>query len=205
MLEELNDRERKLSLQWQAYERRKRTPLKLPASSTGLRKHLHHELEHITNDSWKLADIMRQLAPQIQVYLVRLCDGGYLYPRAKAKLDLLGSFADSALTPELRDLLSGEVTLDLFVPPERELFREECVLLASQGILQRDIASRLPGQTTQALVSKSIQLDNRMRNLGLSSAFVILDEPPADYAKLRRHRNRKYEFTSVPGHQHMER
>lgn len=205
MLEDLNSRERQLALQWQTFERRKRTPLKLPATPMDLRKHLSDELAQLTNESWRLADLLRQLVPEIQVCLVRLCDGGHLYPCAKAKLNLLGSVADSVLTPDLCELISSEVTLDLFIPSERELFREECVRLASQGVLQRDNASRLPGQPTQALVSKSIQLDKRMRNLGLSSAFVMLDEPPADYAKLRRHRSRKYEFTSVPGHQRMTR
>jgi hypothetical protein len=43
-----------------------------------------------------------------------------------------------------------------------------------------------------------------MRELGLVSPYVPVAEPPADYPKLRRHRNPKYRFAPVEGYQRPE-
>ncbi len=47
----------------------------------------------------------------------------------------------------LNDLLTREVTLDLFEPPQRERIRRESAMLAAAGVKQRDIARQLSDAT----------------------------------------------------------
>jgi site-specific DNA recombinase len=145
---------------------------------------------------------MRQLAPQFHVYLVRLCDGGHLLPRARVTLVLGGDVPEVGCVPGLRELLTMDVTLDLFDrPPQRERIREEAVRLAAQGVDQRQIAGRLSEKATQPAVQRALALDRMMRASGAVTPYAPLLEPPADYSKLGRHRNSKYQFISLPGYE----
>jgi len=40
-----------------------------------------------------------------------------------------------------------------------------------------------------------------MLDLGLTSPYVFVEEPPEDYGKLRKHKNKKYSFQAKPGYQ----
>src|SRR5438034_10509988 len=99
------------------------------------------EFHRLTVDLLDFGDLFRQLVPQMYVYLVRLCDGGHLLPRAKVRLNLVGSIVDAALVPGLQQLLSADLTLDLFETPSREAIRETVVALSAQGNEQREIAT----------------------------------------------------------------
>ena len=82
--------------------------------------------------------LLRQLVPDFYVYLVRLCDGGHLLPRAKLTLNLAGAVPDAKYVSALGALLRRDFTLDLFgVPPQRERIRAEAVVKAAQGLDQR--------------------------------------------------------------------
>jgi hypothetical protein len=174
--------------------------IQLPDSTITLRDIIDADLHRHSVDSYELASLLRQLAPTFHVYLVRLCDGGHLLPRAKVNLDLVGSFADAALVPGLRELLQQELTLDLFTPPQRERIREKVVELSTDSD-QRKISVQLPEPATQAAVSKALALQRRMCEMGLSSPYVLVDEPPADYPKLRRHNHSRYKFEMREGYQ----
>jgi len=50
-------------------------------------------------------------------------------------------------------------------------------------------------------VTNAPALDRTMRGLGLDTPYVVVTDPPADYPKLRRHRNAKYRFEPVNGYQ----
>ena len=166
-----------------------------------LKEILLHHLEDIDIHSHEFGDLIRELVPEIYVYQVRLIDGGHLLPRAKIRLNLAGSIPDAASIPELQQLLSRELTLDLFEPPQRELIRPEAVRLAAAGLEQREIARRLEGNPTQTAVWNALKLHQQMLEQGLSSPYVFLEEPPEDYKKLRRHKNKKYSFQAKPGYQ----
>jgi hypothetical protein len=144
---------------------------------------------------------MRQLVPDVIVYLVRLCDGGHPEARARVRVNLGGSISDIYSVPELESLLTREFTLDLFVPPQRERIREEVVRLTAEGMPQRCIAQSLSEKATQPAVQNAIKLHRKMQELGLESPYVVLLEPPADYPKLRRHKNGKFEFTMREGYE----
>ena len=175
--------------------------LELPGSVDELRELLNVNFRQLAVDSYEFAALMRQLVPDVIVYLVRLCDGGHPKARARVRVNLGGSISDIVRVPELESLLTREFTLDLFVPPQRERIREEVVRLTAEGMTQRCIAKSLSEKATQPAVQDAIALHRKMQELGLESPYVILLEPPADYPKLRRHNNGKFEFTMRQGYE----
>jgi hypothetical protein len=178
---------------------RGRTPA-LPGSVAGLRQAFEQAFRDLAADSPEFGKLLRLVVPEFRVHLVRLCDGGHLLPRARATLSLSGVVPDARRAPGLCEFLTRTVTLDLFGPPQRERIRAGAVRLAAGGLDQRRIARELLERATQAAVSQALALDRRMRELGLDSPYVPVTAPPADYPKLRRHRNPKYRFEPLPGY-----
>jgi hypothetical protein len=181
-------------------EHRRPHQLVLPKSPTVLRQLLQEEFAKLTSDSLSFGKLLRQLVPQMHVYAVRLCDGGHLYPRAQVVLNLAGNFSDARLVPGLTELFTKTVTLDLFEPPQRERIRKEAVRLQAEGQTQKATARLIAEQPTATAVQKSLALQQRMDSLGLSDPFVMVDEPPADYPKLRRHQHERYLFQMKEGY-----
>jgi hypothetical protein len=201
MVKELDDREKLLAGKRRALQVVKDRTLNLPKSASELHLLLQQEFERLSIDSFDFGDLLRQLVPEMYVYLVRQCDGGHLLSRAKLRLNLLGGFTDNELAPELSQLLSSQVTIDLFVPPQRARIRDEVVRLASQGLEQRQIASRLAENPTQTAVWKALELQRRMDALDLADPFIRISEPPSSYPKLRRHKHPQYRFEPLDDYQ----
>jgi site-specific DNA recombinase len=198
---ELELLERQLASDRRALENLARRELILPSSIAELRAAFEKKATGLATVSPEFGDLMRLLAPEFHVYLVRLLDGGHPMPRARVKLDLTGCISDLAYVPSLCPLLTRVVTLDLFVPPERERIREEAVRLAASGLNQRDVAKRLSHPTSQPVVQKALALDRIMKERGLTTPYEILWEPPMDYPKMRRHQNARYEFRPLDGYE----
>ncbi|QDU05392.1 hypothetical protein V6x_51280 [Gimesia chilikensis] len=201
MMSELSERKKKLSQDRLALVHAQSRQLDLPESVLKLKEILLHHLDDVDIYSHEFGDLIRELVPEIYVYQVRLIDGGHLLPRAKIRLNLAGSISDATTFPKLQQLLSREMPLDLFEPPQRELIRPEVVRLATTGLEQREIARQLEGNPTQTAVWKSLQLHQKMLEQGLTNPYTLLDEPPDDYKKLRRHKNPKYSFQIKEGYQ----
>lgn len=199
-LMQFENHERELALERRQLEDMAHRHLELPQSVVELRSLLVSEFRRLSNESPEFGDLLRQLVPVFHVHLVQLCDGGHLSPRAKVKLDLAGGFPDVDLVPNLRELLSRELTFDFFEPPQREAIRVEAMRLASQGLTHREIANRLPGQPTATAVGRAIALQRKMDSLGISEPYVFIAEPPDDYSKLRRHKHPRYRFQPLDGY-----
>jgi hypothetical protein len=197
---ELEAKEKELSRERRLLEKSQTRRLDLPESLSQLRDVLTREFDQQAAESPEFGDLLRKMIPEFHVFLVRLCDGGHLLPRAKVKLDLAGSFEDVDRVPGLRGLLSQDLTFDLFRPPQREQIRVEAVKLAAQKRPHRQIAQMLPGKPTATAVSNALALHRKMQELGLASPYVVVEQPPDDYSKLRRHRNGKYHFTPLDGY-----
>ena len=172
----------------------------LPASIAELRSMISEEFQRLAIESPEFGYYLRALVPEFHVYLVRLCDGGILLPRIRVKLELAGNIADSVQVPELKELLSRVVTIDLFDPVQREAIREESVRLAAQGLTHRQIAAKVPGNPTSTAVTNAINLDKRMRSLGLTTPYQTVLTPPDDL-RLCRHKNSRYRFEPLDGYQ----
>jgi len=178
--------------------RQTRAP-RLPGSVAELRVLFVERFQGLARDSYEFGDLLRLLVPEFHVYLVRLCDGGHLLPRARVTLNLAGIVPDAPHAPGFTGLLTRVLTVDLFTPPQRERIRVEAVRLTALGLDQREVARRLG--VTQPAVTNALALDRTMRGLGLDTPYVVVTDPPADYPKLRRHRNPKYRFEPVNGYQ----
>jgi len=178
----------------------KNRTLQLPTSVTELRHLLEEQFEKLAVDSPEFGGLLRQLVPEFHAQLVRLCDGGHLMPQARIKLDLGGSIPDMRYASGLNRMLTRELTLDLFVPPQRERIRLESVRLAATGLSPRQITPRLSEKATPTAVQNALALNNKMRELGLDMPYVLVREPPDDYPKLRRHKNAKYRFEPLEGY-----
>lgn len=205
LLDQLNDieaREKELVQCRSRLEHLRNKALYLPNSIEELRQQLEENFVRLAIDSPEFGDLMRQLVPDFHVYLVRLADGGHPLPRAKIKLTLAGFVPDAQLVPGLGDLLTRELTLDLFErPPQRERIRDEVVELVAQGVTHRRIAAMLTERPKLPVVQQAINLDRKMQQLGLSSPYLFVSEPPDDYQRLRRHKNPRYSFQPCEGYQ----
>jgi site-specific DNA recombinase len=189
----------------EAFEKR---ALDLPDSTAALRTELESALATLAVDTPEFGDLLRKLVPSFLVYLVRLCDGGHLLPRARVVLALDGIVPDAKRVLGLSLLLSRTRTIDLFIPPQRERIREQAIRLAAQGLGPKEIARRIAEEATgpnaekptATAVQNALALDRKMRELGLDSPYVQVLSPPPDYKKLRRHKNGKYRFTPLEGY-----
>jgi len=200
-VDEIERKEKQLAWQRGRLEFRRHDQVELPASVEALRQLLEEAFRNLAIDSFEFGNLMRQLVREMSVYVVRLCDGGHPLPRAKLKLNLAGSLSDIDRVPDLGQLLTREFTLDLFRPSQRERIREEVVRLTAEGMPQRCIAKSLSEKATQPAVQNAIKLHRKMQEVGLESPYVAILEPPADYLKLRRHKNGKYEFAMREGYE----
>ena len=125
-LAELNAQQLSLSQERRRLEKLEARKLDIPMSTAHLREQLGEQLQELAIESPACGDQLRLLIPEFFVYLVRSCDGGHLLPRARVKLTMAGSIKDAEWVPGLADLLSREITVDLFDPPQREQIRSRC-------------------------------------------------------------------------------
>jgi len=176
--------------------------LVLPPDIRQLRQPLEEELTRLTIESMEFGLLLQQLVPEFYVYLVWLCDGGHLLPRARIKLNLAGHVADARHVPAVGEMLTRAVTLDLFErPPQRERIRGDVVRLAATGMTQREIALQLEDERPkQPVIQQALALERQMVEQGLASPYILLTEPPSDYSRLRRHKNAKYRFEPLEGY-----
>lgn len=182
-------------------ERRGQRQLVLPQSMAALLGMLEEEFQQLAFDSPAFGKFMRSLIPEFYVYAVRLCDGGHLLPRAKLRLNLAGTYPDVNLIPGLAEMLTQDVTLDLFEAPQRERIREEAAQLHSSGMGPKAISQIIAEKPTATAVQNALALHRQMLSLGLSSPYVTLQAPPDDYPKLRRHKHTRYRFEPLDGYQ----
>jgi hypothetical protein len=200
-LEELNAREKDLFFKRTRLANERGRDIVLPDSAAELRNALDTEFRRLAVDSYDFAQLMRLLVPQFFVYLVRLCDGGHLLPRAKVRLNLGAMFPDLERVTGAQSLLTRDLTVDLFEPPQREVIRVEAVRLAATGLRQRDMTALLPDNPTQAAISKAVRLNQRMLAIGLDDPCILVLEPPSDYPKLRRYKHPRYSFEALEGYE----
>jgi site-specific DNA recombinase len=162
---------------------------------------IEQQLQALAIESPDFNDAMKLLFPNFHVFFVRLIDGGHLFPRARLELNLAGSIRDTALVAGLHELLTRVVIVDLFTPPQRERIRLESVALAARRLSHKEIAKRLSEPASSTAVGKALQLHEKMISLGLSNPWTIVHEPPADYTKLRKDKNKRYVFTPLEGYE----
>jgi hypothetical protein len=200
-VEELQRRLSALDIRKRRLEHSTQRKLEVPLNVTELQQQLRRDLSRLAVSSQEVGQLLNQLVPSFHVFLVRLCDGGHLFPRAKIRIDLSGSFEDAHLVPGLSSLVSFDLMLDLFErPPQRERIRMQAVSL-NDGRSQDEIARALNEAASQTAVTYALALQRTMDILGLTDPFQTVASPPHDYTKLRRHKNGKYRFEPLEGYE----
>lgn len=179
-------------------------PLVLPESPAALANLLEVEFRELVVGSPRFGALMRRLVPSMSIYLVRRFDGGPPLPRAKVTLNLAGTFPDVNVVPGLQSLLCREVTLDLFRPRQVDEIRSEAARLAGQGLTHAQIANHLPCRPTKTAVGNALALNRGLLSRGLDDPYIVLQDPPSDFPKLRRHLNKRYRFEFLEGYQRPE-
>ena len=200
-LDDVEEEEKTLQREGRLLEARRANPLVLPRSVAELRSQFMNAFTDLAITSYEFADLLRPIVVEFHVGLVRLIDGGHLYPRGRATLDLSGIAPDLRSHAAGNGLLRKEVTFDLFEAPQREMIREKAVRLRAEGHYQDAIAvALLPLQVTQTAVSNALRLDQMMKGAGLTSPFVPVTAPPSDYNRLRRQHHPRYKYEPLPGY-----
>ena len=200
-IESLEALEIELRMRRHRLEQHRRSPLAIPELPAVLRGMLEEEFRRLAIESHAFGHLLRSLVPEIYVYSVRLCDGGHLLPRAKIKLNLGGTYPDTNLLAGLSDLLTQDLTVDLFSPPQRARIREEAVKFAADGFKPKAIAAKIAEIPSATAVQNALSLHSKMLSLGLESPYVTVLEPPEDYPKLRRHEHPRYQCKPLDGYQ----
>lgn len=143
-------------------------------------------------EPYEFARIMHRLIPKIIVRPFRLCDGGTIVLRAYLTLNLAGLLPKSQRHGNLAEHLRRDLMVDLFDSPQREAFRAQLMTLRNTGLTEAKAALQLG--ITKTAAQKAAALDRLMRERGLMDPYVPVSEPPADFAKLRRHLHPRYQF-----------
>jgi site-specific DNA recombinase len=201
LLTEKEKQLRALKTEENALQQRLAAPIDPPDRLGDIRELLRKQFESLAIESPAFGDLLRKLVPHFSVHLVRLPDGGKLFPRARVRLDLASSIRDADRVPGLRELLSRTLTIDLFDPPQRERIRIEACRLKGAGRTQKQIAAEIAERPTATAVGYALALQRLMDDLGLTSPYLFVGEPPANFTKLRRHQRPRYRFEPLDGYQ----
>lgn len=182
-----------------------RRELQLPQSVDELTALIDSAFADLAEHSPEVGDVLRQVIPELRFYLVRLCDGGYLLPRAEVTLDL------SSIAPDLRrfegvsERLATRFVVDLFDPPQRERFRSRVMELRRQGMSERDVVAKITEETgeyvTVTAIQRAASLQRKMDKRGLTSPYVVVTDLPQDPERLRRAQHSRYHFEPQEGYE----
>jgi len=200
-LREIEEREKSLAISRRKLGRARPNDVKLHGSAYELRSLLEQQLEQAAQDDGELVEWLCRLTPEYSVFLVRSLDGGHLLPRARVQLHLGATLPGIEEIPDVSRLLTRELTLDLFEPPQRLRILPEAVRLAASGLSQMQIAQQLTERATATAVGRALALAKEMEGQGLTDPLLVIESPPDDYRKLRRHKNPKYLFQPLEGYE----
>jgi hypothetical protein len=147
-------------------------------------------------DDPAFARLMHRLVPKVEVFPYRSLDGGAVVLRARMSIRLapfLGRAAGAA-----GELVTREVTVDLFDAPQRVAFRERVAALRAAGKTERDAARELGLTVTAA--QKAMALHRLMAEAGTTDPYRLVTDPPEGESKFRRHDHHRFRFTPLLGY-----
>lgn len=134
--------------------------------------------------------LLKKLVPRITVFPVRLRGGGTPVLRAKVSIDLTAAMPDMSDYLISMPDLKREIIVELYDPPQRAAHHVEAFQLHANDIQTAEIAARL--KITKTAVLNALKLHRQILNADITDPYEILDSPPADYTKLRRHKHPRF-------------
>lgn len=166
-------------------------PITLPPMAT-LRQRVQAAMEALSAESPEFGQLMNQVVTELKIFPYRICDGNRIVMRAKFKLNLI-SFAGMAnAPPEIEQVLVHDLTVDLFEPPQRVVYREKLMSLLHSELSLRE-AARAIG-ISQVVAQKVVRLQHHMNEKRIDDPFESMQEPPKDDTKMKRHLHPRYQF-----------
>lgn len=168
--------------------------LELPPIET-IRAQIVREVRDLSSTSFEFGRLIRQLIPRIEIFPVRLCDGGNVELRGRFTISLAKFVPPSCRTASVRQHLTREVVLDFFEPPQRAALLTQIVELKKTNT-ERQTAAALG--IFQPVVQRAMKLHRLMAKLGITDPYVEVTAPPADLTKMRRHLHKRYRFNPLP-------
>lgn len=187
-------------LRMEEIQNRPRCTVDLP--SIDVIKSIAREAIHgSTVESWEFNRLMQRLIPKIVVFPYRLCDGGPVVLKARFRLHLANLLDDVRTRNTLLQPLERVISVDLFVPPQREAFRQQIVSMRRVNVdgskkTERMIAAELGITITAA--QRAAALQRQMDGLDLSDPYLPVTQPPDDFGRMRRHKHPRYAFEPLP-------
>jgi site-specific DNA recombinase len=177
-------------------ERVPRTAVELPPIAA-IRALAAEAFEGLARGSSEAGRLARRLIPRLEARPYRLCDGGMPVLRAHLTLDLAPLVPDAKVLEGRGGVLRRDLVVDLFDMPQRAAFRGRVIALRANGLTERQVAAELG--LTVAAAQRAAALDRLMTQKGLADPYVPLTEPPADQARMRRHKHARFRFEPGPG------
>ena len=152
-------------------------------------------MQSLAKNSQEFGRLLRKLISRIVVLPFQHCDGGSPVLRAYFELNLANLLPHIPGMESLSAELRKTMVVDLFDPPQREVFRTEATALIALGKNQRETAKIL-GITSTA-VQRAQALDKKIKELGITDPYIKLNEPPPENSKIKRHKHPRYKFNPV--------
>jgi DNA invertase Pin-like site-specific DNA recombinase len=180
-------------LQWQQQDlvRSSAGAPKLPTMAE-IKALAFESMDKLAVTSPEFGRLLRLLIPRIVVWPYRLCDGGHPVLRAHFSFSLAPLLPEVPARGKLAGMMQRSLMVDLFVPPQREVYRWPVMELTSNGLTQRKIACEL-GLTLPA-VQAAVVLTRRMEALEIDDPYIRLTGPMDDYDRMCRHKHPRYHF-----------
>jgi hypothetical protein len=195
-LSRLEKQKNKLRYELDLLERQPAQMVEIP-SVDQIRVLARRSLDDLDLEDPEFARQLRKSVPRIVVFPVRLCDDGAIVLRARFRLRLWNLLPNPQQQQALRTPLEKLLTVDLFDPPQRELFRQRVLKARAEGKTERAVATEFGITVTAA--QKAAVLQRRMDELGISDPYIPVTQPPAGSRKMCRHLHRAYRFEPLNG------
>ena len=194
-LTEVEARHARITAELAGLQRRVEGPIELPSVEV-LKEKCRSALGEADFSDPAFGRLMNRLLPKIALFPCRLIDGEAVELRAKVTINLLPLV--EASRPDLDGVLTAEMTVDLFDPPQREAYRLRIADELAAGYTQIDAAKKYGLTITAA--SRAMILHRRMKERNLTDAYEYLTGPLDGRRKNSRHKHPRYDFRPLSGY-----
>jgi hypothetical protein len=153
----------------------------LPVDAATISNDLHGLLVRMATSSFEVADLLRQVITELKVIPIQAVDSGQVHPRVEVVFDL-AAWSGMASDPQ-------RFVHDCF--PEAIHFVHRKAVVATRDRLRAEGKKASLAKIGDALgigrmtVRRALQLDSRMRELGLDEPYQVLTESPAAASRWR--------------------
>lgn len=149
----------------------------------------------IAIDSREFGDLMRRLLKNFFIVPFRLIDGGHIEARVRFDIDL--AELNGVNFPSGLPSMTIPCTVDLTKSPQRVTYREAVMRLRSEGMTERQTASKLG--ITHTAAQDAARLDRIMAKAGIADPWMQVISVEQCLESFKRLRHPRFNFEPLPG------